>query len=67
MLLPNVKGRERIRIKSGSMDGVLCYSGYILDENGAPRVTLSILTNHTTAPVAEVRAVLARLLKLLME
>ena len=67
VLLPQTEGRERIRVKSGSMDGVLCYSGYILDDEGHPRVTLSLMTNHTTAPVAEVRAVLARLLKLLME
>ena len=66
-LLPRLEGRERIRVKSGSMDGVLCYSGYILGADGLPEVTVSILTNHTTAPVAEVRAALARLLKLLME
>ena len=66
-LLPKVEGRERIRVKSGSMDGVLCYSGYILGDDGRPRITLSIMTNHTTAPAADVRSVLARLLKLLME
>ena len=66
-MLPKVEGRERIRIKSGSMDGVLCYSGYILDENGQARITLSIMTNNATAPVADVRGVLARLLKLLTE
>ena len=66
-LLPQAEGRGRIRIKSGSMDGVLCYSGYILGTDGQPAVTLSILTNNTTAPQAEVRAVLARLLKLLLD
>ena len=66
-LLPGVDGRERIRIKSGSMDGVLCYSGYILAPDGTPAITLSLMTNHTTAAPKEVRAVLARLLKLLME
>ena len=65
--LQGVAGRERVCIKSGSMDGVLCYSGYILADDGAPAVTLSIMTNHTTAAPAEVRRVLARLLKLLME
>ena len=53
-LLPSQAGRERICIKSGSMDGVLCYSGYILAPDGTPEVTLSIM-------------VLAHLLKLLME
>ena len=66
-LLPKVEGRERLHIKSGSMDGVLCYSGYILGADGLPQVTLSIMTNNATAKPAEVRAVLARLLKLLME
>lgn len=66
-LLPGAEGRERVRVKSGSMDGVLCYSGYILGADGLPAVTLSLLTNHTTASQGEVRAVLARLLKLLME
>ena len=65
--LQGVAGRERVCIKSGSMDGVLCYSGYILADDGTPAVTLSIMTNHTTAAPAEVRRVLARLLKLLME
>lgn len=66
-LLQGVQGRERVRIKSGSMDGVLCYSGYILGTDGQPAVTLSILTNHSTVPQAEVRAALSRLLKLLLE
>ena len=66
-LLPKVEGRERLHIKSGSMDGVLCYSGYILGADGLPQVTLSIMTNNAIAKPAEVRAVLARLLKLLME
>ena len=66
-LLPGVAGRERIRIKSGSMDGVLCYAGYILGPDGTPAITLSLMINHTTAAPKEVRAVLARLLKLLME
>ena len=66
-LLPNLEGRERIHVKSGSMDGVLCYSGYILGADGRPQVILSVMTNNATGKPAEVRAVLARLLKLLME
>ena len=61
-----IKGGERIRIKSGSMDGVLCYSGYILDAGGAPSYTFSILTNNATAPVKEVRPVLVRFLEFLL-
>ena len=61
-----IKGGERIRMKSGSMDGVLCYSGYILDASGAPAYTFSILTNNATAPVKEVRPVLVRFLEFLL-
>ena len=61
-----IKGGERIRMKSGSMDGVLCYSGYILDAGGAPAYTFSILTNNATAPVKEVRPVLVRFLEFLL-
>lgn len=61
-----IKGGERIRMKSGSMDGVLCYSGYILDESGTPAYTFSILTNNATAPVKEVRPVLLRFLEFLL-
>ena len=61
-----IKGGERIRMKSGSMDGVLCFSGYILDAGGAPAYTFSILTNNATAPVKEVRPVLVRFLEFLL-
>lgn len=61
-----IKGGDRIRMKSGSMDGVLCYSGYILGADGAPRYTFSILTNNATAKVQEVRAVLVGFLEFLL-
>ena len=43
--------RSRIRMKSGSMNGILCYSGYILPQDGdlSRAVVFSILTNNTTA------------------
>ena len=56
---------ERICLKSGSMGGVLCYSGYILDGEGRPAITLSFLCNSLLSSPAEVRAVFARLLTLL--
>lgn len=42
--------RSRIRMKSGSMNGVRCYSGYILSSDGDPAKTLifSLLTNNVT-------------------
>ena len=57
----------RVRMKSGSMEGTLCYSGYILDTEGKPQITFSLLTNNTTAKQADVRAVLMRMLSLLLE
>ena len=66
-LLPNHPQRSRIRLKSGSMEGVLCYSGYVLDAEGAPVYVFSILTNATTAKIGDVRSALARLLTLLLE
>ena len=62
--------RLRIRIKSGSMDQVLCYSGYILaegSEDPKDAVTFCILTNATSASVQSVRSALMRLIALLME
>ncbi len=59
-------GAERVRMKSGSMGGVMCYSGYILDQEGKPEVTFSFMTNNATAPPAQVRAVMMRAISLLI-
>ena len=61
-----IKEGDRIRMKSGSMDGVLCYSGYILDRSGVPVYTFSILTNNNTAPAKEVRPILVGFLEFLL-
>ena len=53
-------------MKSGSMNGTLCYSGYILDEEGKPQYTFSILTNNATATNREVRPVLMGFLDFLL-
>ena len=66
-LLPSHPERGRVRLKSGSMQGVLCYSGYVLDAEGTPLYTFSILTNSSTAKTAEVRTAIARILVLLLE
>ncbi|MBR4739614.1 MAG: D-alanyl-D-alanine carboxypeptidase/D-alanyl-D-alanine-endopeptidase [Bacteroidales bacterium] len=60
-------GSERVRMKSGSLSGTLCYSGYILDENGKPAITFSILTNSSLATTSQVRSVLMRMVRKLME
>ena len=43
--------KSRIRMKSGSMNGVRCYSGYILPSSGNPEETIifSLLTNNVIA------------------
>jgi D-alanyl-D-alanine carboxypeptidase/D-alanyl-D-alanine-endopeptidase (penicillin-binding protein 4) len=56
--------RNRIKVKSGSMNGVRCYSGYILPSiksggqaDGLPADTIvfSILVNNCTSSTAQVR------------
>lgn len=48
--------RHRIRMKSGSMNGVRCFSGYILPSSGRAEETIvfSILTNNAVAPSSQV-------------
>ena len=43
--------KDRIHMKSGSMNGVRCFSGYILSTDGDPRHTIvfSLLVNNCTA------------------
>lgn len=42
------KGKKRVYMKSGSMNGILCYSGYILPESNDPSdmIAFSLLTNN---------------------
>ena len=67
-LLPKLPAdkKARIRVKSGSMDGVLCYSGYILDEEGKPALVLSLMVNGATAKTAVVREALGALLEAML-
>ena len=48
--------KSRIHMKGGSMNGVRCYSGYILSPGGAPSQTIafSILTSNMTVPSSAV-------------
>lgn len=57
---------KRVRMKSGSMNGVLCYSGYILDSKGKPLYTFSLLTNNALSPVRDVRTALMGFLEILL-
>jgi len=45
----------RYRLKSGSMEGVLCYSGYLLDSYGTPIATVSVLVNGADASTSRIR------------
>ena len=68
--------RARIKVKSGSMNGVRCYSGYILPSGydmsikigsqteGLPADTIifSIMTNSCTSPTWKVRPMLDSLM-----
>jgi len=52
--------KSRIKMKSGSMNGVLCFSGYILSPDGdrSKTIVFSILTNNVTAPSYAVGSIL---------
>ena len=67
-LLPKLPAdqKSRIRVKSGSMDGVLCYSGYILDETGKPARIFSLMVNGATAKTAALRETLGELIEAML-
>ena len=41
-------------LKSGSMGGVRCYAGYLLDENENPAYAISIMVNNYKCPLREI-------------
>ena len=57
--------RSRIRMKSGSMNGVRSYSGYILASDGDPSHTIvfSLITNNLTASSWAVNPVLDSIIR----
>ena len=58
--------KARLRLKSGSMDGVLCYSGYVLDEDGKPSRVFSLMVNGATAKTAVIREALGALIEAML-
>lgn len=52
--------RDRIKVKSGSMNGVRCYSGYIIPTDGSKDdvIIFSLMVNNCTSPTWEVRNIL---------
>ena len=61
--------RSRVRMKSGSMNGVRCFSGYILSSDGKPENTIvfSIMTNNTVVPSSRINFIMDRIITLLAE
>ena len=61
--------RNRVRMKSGSMNGVRCFSGYILSSDGKPENTIvfSIMTNNTVVPSSRINFIMDRIITLLAE
>ncbi len=55
--------RNRIKAKSGSMNGVRCYSGYILPSTPEGQtIVFSIMTNNCTSPTWKVRPMLDKIM-----
>ena len=65
--LPNAADdvKERIKMKSGSMNGVRSFSGYILsaDGNDSKTICFSIITNNITAPTYKVAAIIDEIIE----
>jgi D-alanyl-D-alanine carboxypeptidase/D-alanyl-D-alanine-endopeptidase (penicillin-binding protein 4) len=56
--------RSRIKVKSGSMNGVRCYSGYIIPTEGTREdvIIFSLMVNNCTSPTNEVRNLLDKVM-----
>ena len=61
--------KERILVKSGSMNGVRCYSGYVIPTEGCKDdcIIFSILVNNCTSPTWQVRPLLDKIMGVLAE
>lgn len=65
--------KSRILAKSGSMNGIRCYSGYIMPsgqniaDSSVGIIVFSVMANNCTAPDWEIRPALDRIMALLTE
>ena len=61
--------KARIKVKSGSMNGVRCYSGYIIPTEGCKEDTIifSLMVNNCTAPTWKTRSLLDKIMTALAE
>ena len=55
----------RIKLKSGSMSGVKCFSGYIFPENGGQPIVFSIMINNTLLSQYRLQKITDRLIYLI--
>ncbi len=53
----------RMAVKSGSMTGVLCYAGYLLDSHGSPTHVVVVMVNGFTCPSSSVRSAIEKYLR----
>lgn len=59
--------RLRMKIKSGSMDGTLCYCGYVFPDNeGEDVMIFSIMTNNSTCSAYRARKEIEKILRVLL-
>ncbi|MBQ6286374.1 MAG: D-alanyl-D-alanine carboxypeptidase/D-alanyl-D-alanine-endopeptidase [Bacteroidales bacterium] len=63
----NEQVRSRVHLKSGSMGGVRCFSGYIEPSLGSKQETIifSIMTNNVLVPASKVDPIIDRIISLL--
>ena len=59
--------KSRVHLKSGSMGGVRCFSGYIEPSEGSKSdaIVFSIMTNNFTVPISRVDPIIDRIIALL--
>lgn len=68
-LLPSSE-RRRMRIKSGSMTGIQCYSGYALPHprsENKQTLIFSLMINNTTADMYQLRKITDAILSAILE
>lgn len=56
--------KERILLKSGTMDGVRCYSGYVIPDRGTKKETIifAIMVNNCVSPVWRIQPEIEKLI-----
>ncbi len=56
--------KARIKVKSGSMNGIRCYTGYIIPTEGCKEDTIifSIMVNNCTSPTWKIRPLLDKIM-----